>query len=88
MTAIPVMILRSGMGTRLREETEVRPKPMVEIGERPIPWHIMKRYAIYGLTDFILCLGDKGHVIKECELKLRSELRAAGRAPREGWATL
>ena len=60
----PVMILCGGMGTRLREETEVRPKPMVEIGDRPILWHIMQRYAVYGLTDFILCLGYKGHVIK------------------------
>jgi glucose-1-phosphate cytidylyltransferase len=61
----PVMILCGGMGTRLREETEVRPKPMVEIGDRPILWHIMQRYAVYGLTDFILCLGYKGHVIKD-----------------------
>lgn len=61
----PVMILCGGLGTRLREETEVRPKPMVEIGGRPILWHIMKLYSAHGLKDFILCLGYKGHVIKE-----------------------
>ncbi len=60
-----VVILCGGMGTRLREETEVRPKPMVEIGGRPILWHIMKTYAHYGYRDFILCLGYKGEVIKQ-----------------------
>ena len=60
-----VVILCGGLGTRLREETEFRPKPMVEIGGRPILWHIMKCYAHYGLHDFILCLGYKGSVIKE-----------------------
>jgi glucose-1-phosphate cytidylyltransferase len=59
-----VVILCGGMGTRLREETDVRPKPMVEIGERPILWHIMKHYAHCGFNDFILCLGYKGDVIK------------------------
>lgn len=58
-------ILCGGMGTRLREETEYRPKPMVEIGGRPILWHIMKTYAHYGFTDFVICLGYKGHRIKE-----------------------
>jgi len=53
------------MGTRLREETEYRPKPMVDVGGRPILWHIMKIYASYGYKDFILCLGYKGNVIKE-----------------------
>jgi glucose-1-phosphate cytidylyltransferase len=62
---IPVVILCGGMGTRLREETEYKPKPMVEIGGRPIVWHIMKIYAHYGFRDFILCLGYKGNVIKE-----------------------
>ena len=62
---IPVVILCGGMGTRLREETEYKPKPMVEIGGRPVLWHIMKIYARYGFTDFILCLGYKGSVIKE-----------------------
>lgn len=60
-----VVILCGGLGTRLREETEFRPKPMVEIGGKPILWHIMKVYAHYGFTDFILCLGYKGELIKE-----------------------
>src|SRR3990170_586220 len=60
-----VAILCGGQGTRLREETEVRPKPMVEIGGRPILWHIMKTYAHYGYRDFILCLGYKGEAIKQ-----------------------
>lgn len=60
-----VVIFCGGLGTRLREETEFRPKPMVPIGERPILWHIMKIYAHYGHKDFILCLGYKGEVIKE-----------------------
>ena len=59
-----VVILCGGFGTRLREETEVRPKPMVEIGGRPILWHIMKTFAHYGYNDFILCLGYKGDIIK------------------------
>lgn len=60
-----VVILCGGKGTRLREETEYRPKPMVPIGNRPILWHIMKTYAHYGHKDFILCLGYKGDMIKE-----------------------
>jgi glucose-1-phosphate cytidylyltransferase len=60
-----VIILCGGKGTRLREETEFRPKPMVPIGSRPILWHIMKTYAHYGHKDFILCLGYKGDMIKE-----------------------
>ncbi|NVM21088.1 MAG: glucose-1-phosphate cytidylyltransferase [Desulfobacterales bacterium] len=60
-----VVILCGGLGTRLREETEFRPKPMVEIGDRPILWHIMKIYAHYGFKKFILCLGYKGEMIKE-----------------------
>ena len=60
-----VVILCGGLGTRLREETEFRPKPMVNIGPRPVLWHIMKRYAKYGHTDFVLCLGYKGEMIKE-----------------------
>ena len=60
-----VVILCGGQGTRLREETEFRPKPMVEIGGRPILWHIMKRYAHHGLSDFILCLGYRGNIIRE-----------------------
>lgn len=60
-----VVILCGGTGTRLREETEFRPKPLVKIGEMPILWHIMKIYSYYGYTDFILCLGYKGEMIKE-----------------------
>lgn len=59
------VILAGGIGTRLSEETEVRPKPMVEIGGRPILWHIMKIYSRYGVNDFVVCLGYKGYVIKE-----------------------
>ncbi|MFM7877609.1 MAG: glucose-1-phosphate cytidylyltransferase [Microcystis panniformis] len=62
---IPVAILCGGKGTRLREETEFRPKPMIAIGNRPIIWHIMKTYAHYGLTDFMLCLGYKGEIIRD-----------------------
>lgn len=60
-----VVILAGGLGTRLREETEFRPKPLVDIGGYPILWHIMKIYAHYGLRDFIVCLGYKGNMIKE-----------------------
>ena len=60
-----VVILAGGLGTRLMEETVARPKPMVEIGGRPILWHIMKYYASYGFTDFVVCLGYKGYMIKE-----------------------
>lgn len=60
-----IIILAGGLGTRLSEETTVKPKPMVGIGEYPILWHIMKIYAHYGYNDFIICLGYKGYVIKE-----------------------
>ena len=75
-----VVILCGGKGTRLREETEFRPKPMVPIGQRPILWHIMKSYAHFGHRDFILCLGYKGEMIKDyfrnylwntCDITLR-----------------
>jgi glucose-1-phosphate cytidylyltransferase len=59
------VILAGGLGTRLMEETEARPKPMVEIGGKPILWHIMKIYAAHGIRDFVICLGYKGYVIKE-----------------------
>jgi glucose-1-phosphate cytidylyltransferase len=59
------VILAGGLGSRLAEETSVRPKPMVEIGGRPILWHIMKIYSHYGINDFIVCLGYKGYMIKE-----------------------
>lgn len=60
----PVVILCGGMGTRLAEQTEIRPKPLVEIGGKPILWHIMKHYARYGFDEFILALGYKGEMIK------------------------
>jgi len=60
-----VVILAGGLGTRLKEETEFRPKPLVDIGGRPILWHIMKMYAHYGFRDFVLCLGYRGNMIKD-----------------------
>jgi len=62
---LKAVILCGGQGTRLREETEYKPKPMVEIGGRPILWHIMKMYSAYGIKDFILCLGYRGQSIRE-----------------------
>lgn len=59
------VVLAGGLGTRLAEETNLRPKPMVEIGGKPIIWHIMKIYSTHGINDFIICLGYKGYVIKE-----------------------
>jgi glucose-1-phosphate cytidylyltransferase len=59
------VILAGGLGTRLSEETSIRPKPMVEIGGKPILWHIMKMYASHGIADFVVCLGYKGYLIKE-----------------------
>ena len=60
-----VVILAGGLGTRLSEETTTKPKPMVEIGGKPIIWHIMKTYSHYGFNEFIICLGYKGYLIKE-----------------------
>lgn len=77
MTAVPAIqdmeavILCGGLGTRLREETEFKPKPMVEIGGRPILWHIMQRYASFGVRRFILCLGYKGDSIRDYFLNFR-----------------
>jgi len=59
------VILAGGLGTRISEETNLKPKPMVEIGGRPILWHVMKIYSAYGVNDFIICVGYKGYVIKE-----------------------
>lgn len=59
------VILAGGRGTRIAEETSVRPKPLIEVGGRPILWHIMKIYSYYGINDFIVCLGYKGYVVKE-----------------------
>lgn len=69
----PVMILAGGLGTRLKEETEFKPKPMVEIGGRPILWHIMKLYSYYGFYRFIICLGYKGNMIKDYFLNYRQQ---------------
>ena len=60
-----VVILCGGMGTRIKEETEYRPKPLIEVGGKPILWHIMKTYSYYGFNDFVLCLGFKGAMIKQ-----------------------
>jgi glucose-1-phosphate cytidylyltransferase len=60
-----VVILAGGMGTRISEETVIKPKPMIEIGGKPIIWHIMKIYAHHGFNEFVVCLGYKGHLIKE-----------------------
>lgn len=59
------VILAGGLGTRLREETEVRPKPLVDVGGKPILWHVMKIYSHFGVNDFVICLGYKGYLIKE-----------------------
>lgn len=93
-----IVILCGGMGTRLREETEYRPKPMVEIGGLPILWHIMKIYAHYGFTEFILCLGYKGWIIKEyflnyammqsdftVEIGKRNDIQFHNDQAEEGW---
>ena len=95
MTAI---ILCGGKGTRIREETEYRPKPMLYIGNRPILWHIMKLYFHFGVSDFVLCLGYKGHVIKEffvnyemltndftVQLGTKRKLRYLKNHDEEGW---
>ena len=65
-----VVILAGGLGTRLSEETDSIPKPMVRIGDKPILWHIMKTYSQYGFDEFVICLGFKGQMIKEFFCKL------------------
>ncbi len=65
VTSMKAVILAGGLGTRLSEETVIKPKPMVEIGDKPILWHIMKIYHAYGISEFIICCGYKGNVIKE-----------------------
>ena len=94
---LDAVILCGGLGTRLREETEFKPKPMVEIGARPILWHIMRRYHRFGVRRFVLCLGYKGDVIRDYFLnyrlregdvtvKLRShEVRIHGEDVAEDW---
>ncbi len=69
---IKVVILCGGLGARMKEETEFRPKPLVNVGDKPILWHIMKLFAFYGYRNFILCLGYKGELIKEYFLKFRA----------------
>jgi glucose-1-phosphate cytidylyltransferase len=69
---IPVILLAGGLGTRLRESTEFKPKPMVEIGGKPILWHIMKTYSTYNIKDFIVCAGYKSEVIKDYFLNYKS----------------
>ena len=93
-----VVILCGGKGTRLREETEFRPKPMVPIGPRPVLWHIMKYYASFGHKEFILCLGYKGDMIKDyfrnylwqtCDISLslgrKSKVKFHDRHNEEDW---
>lgn len=67
-----VVILAGGLGSRISEETYLRPKPMVTVGEKPILWHVMKKFSNHGIKDFIICLGYKGDVIKEYFLNFRS----------------
>ena len=66
-----VVILAGGYGTRLAEETKIKPKPLVRIGDKPIIWHIMKIYSYFGINDFIICLGYKGHLLKKELNKIR-----------------
>ena len=75
-----VVILAGGAGTRISEETSIRPKPMIEIGEKPILWHIMKLYSYYGYNDFIICCGYKQHMIKEwfADYYLQGNIRQKG----------
>jgi glucose-1-phosphate cytidylyltransferase len=68
----PAVILAGGLGTRIREETEFKPKPMIEIGGKPIIWHIMKHLSVYGINRFIVCVGYKGDVIRDYFLNYRS----------------
>jgi glucose-1-phosphate cytidylyltransferase len=93
---VKAVILAGGFGTRLSEETAVRPKPMVEIGGRPIIWHIMRAYAAHGIDDFIICCGYRGDILKEyflnysrLESDLTVDLRSGSvtvhRAPSEPW---
>ena len=68
-----LVILAGGLGTRLSEETKIKPKPLVKIGNRPIIWHIMKIYSFYGIKDFIICLGYKGDLIKKELNKIKED---------------
>jgi glucose-1-phosphate cytidylyltransferase len=99
VAAVKVVILAGGLGTRLREETEFRPKPMVEVGGKPILWHLMKIFSVHDLTDFIVCTGYRGNTIKEyflnynalnndftIELGGRSELAVHGAHLESEWS--
>ena len=68
------VILAGGLGSRLSEDTDTKPKPMVEIGGRPILWHIMQIFSAHGVSDFVICLGYKGYIIKEYFLNYRLHL--------------
>ena len=98
MEDVPVVILAGGLGMRIREETEFRPKPMIPIGGHPILWHIMRMYSHHGFKRFLLCLGYKGEVIKDYFLHYdalrsdftirfgrRKDLRFHDRLPESGW---
>ena len=78
---VKVVILCGGLGTRMREETEYRPKPMVEVGGRPLLWHIMKLYAAAGLNEFVCCLGYRGEMIKHYFLDYRGMALGHDREP-------
>ena len=69
------VILAGGLGTRISEETHLKPKPMIEIGGRPILWHIMKIYSHYGINDFVVCLGYKGYLIKDFFLNYEARMK-------------
>ena len=69
---VPAVILAGGLGTRIREETEFKPKPMVEIGGRPVLWHIMKHLSAFGVRRFIICVGYKGDYIRDYFLNYRA----------------
>ena len=73
--AIPVVILCGGEGTRFREETQFRPKPLIPVGEHPVLWHVMKSYAAHGFTNFVLCLGYKGSMLREYFLNYETMTR-------------
>jgi glucose-1-phosphate cytidylyltransferase len=70
--SLPAVILAGGLGTRIREETEFKPKPMVEIGGRPVLWHIMKHLSSYGINRFVICVGYKGDIIRDYFLNYRA----------------
>jgi glucose-1-phosphate cytidylyltransferase len=69
---VKAVILAGGLGSRISEETYLRPKPMVSVGEKPILWHVMKKFAMHGVTDFVICLGYKGDVIRQYFLNFKS----------------